>query len=270
MRWVVLRDDDTNATTPVACLERLYAPALGAGLPVCLATIPAVSGRAVTPAGEPEAFLWGGAGDPAPLPIGSAPELVRWLLDRPSFRVVQHGMTHDLFELDSADRQGVARRLDDGARMLREAGLEPAAGFVAPYDRLSREAFEEVARRHALISTGWFEARRMPVRWWPGWLVRRFTGAAHWQQDGVTLLSHPGCILSRDRPREGMVDAVRASVRSRRLTVLVTHWWEYFHGGEPDEGLIAALHETLAWLAQDRETRVVGFDEIAAGRVPLG
>ena len=43
MRYVILRDDDTNALTPVACLERLYRPFLDRGLPVSLAAIPEVS-----------------------------------------------------------------------------------------------------------------------------------------------------------------------------------------------------------------------------------
>ena len=42
MRTVIIRDDDTNALTPVDCLERLYRPFLVRGLPVNLATIPEV------------------------------------------------------------------------------------------------------------------------------------------------------------------------------------------------------------------------------------
>lgn len=268
MRWVVLRDDDTNATTPVACLERLFAPALRAGLPVCLATIPSVTTRARTIGGDREGFLWGPDRPEGVLPIGEAPELCGWLRAHPLLRVVQHGTTHELFELDRSDRADVARRLDEGARLLRAAGLAPAAGFVAPYDRLSRVAYEEVARRHRLISTGWFELGRMPPSWWGGWLARRLTGAAHWHHGGVTLLSHPGCLFAPSRPRAGMAQAVRAAVRGR-LTVLVTHWWEFFPGGEPDEALIGALHETIDWLATDPDVRVVGFDEVAECRVPL-
>jgi len=42
MRYVILRDDDTNALTPIECLETLYRPFLARGLPVNLATIPEV------------------------------------------------------------------------------------------------------------------------------------------------------------------------------------------------------------------------------------
>src|SRR2546425_7136904 len=57
MRYVVLRDDDTNALTPVECLERLYRPFLDCGLPVNLAVIPDVSTEAKMSDGRPEGFL---------------------------------------------------------------------------------------------------------------------------------------------------------------------------------------------------------------------
>src|SRR5215475_6577775 len=57
MRYVIIRDDDTNAFTPVECLERLYRPFLNAGLPVNLAVIPEVSLNARMANGQPEGFL---------------------------------------------------------------------------------------------------------------------------------------------------------------------------------------------------------------------
>lgn len=269
-RYVVWRDDDTNSLTPFACLDRLYGPALQAGAPISLAVIPAVTTRAVAMDGAPEGFLWGDAGAARLASMDEeGAELVAWLRERPLVEVVQHGWCHELFELDRDDRADIGRRLDQGARVLRAAGLSPSPAFVAPYDRLSRAAFEEVGRRFPLISTGWFEARRVPLAWWPAFARRRLLGRSHWRARGVTLLSHPGCILSRDRPAVGMLDAVRAAVRSAGLTVLVTHWWEFFRDGQPDEAYIGVLHETLDWLARDPDVRVVSFADVAAGRVPL-
>src|SRR5215831_20430120 len=57
MRYVIIRDDDTNALTPVDCLERLYRPFLDRGLPVNLAVIPDVATDAATPDGKREGFL---------------------------------------------------------------------------------------------------------------------------------------------------------------------------------------------------------------------
>ena len=57
MRYVILRDDDTNALTPVDCLDRLYRPFLDRGLPVNLATIPDVFTRTTLPDGQLEGYL---------------------------------------------------------------------------------------------------------------------------------------------------------------------------------------------------------------------
>ena len=57
MRYVIIRDDDTNALTPVSCLEQLYRPFLERGLPVNLATIPEVALDTSLEDGKPEGFL---------------------------------------------------------------------------------------------------------------------------------------------------------------------------------------------------------------------
>jgi len=53
------------------------------------------------------------------------------------------------------------------------------------------------------------------------------------------------------------------------LTVLVTHWWEYFRNGTHDQAFIDVLHETADYLATASDVRVVSFDELAEGGVPL-
>ena len=71
MHYVILRDDDTCALTPVECLEALYRPFLDRGLPVNLATIPNVCTEAHRPNGQREGFLQFNHGTTTPfLPIG--------------------------------------------------------------------------------------------------------------------------------------------------------------------------------------------------------
>src|SRR5439155_21786538 len=99
MRYVILRDDDTNAFTPVDCLERLYRPFLDRGLPVNLAVIPEVATDARMPDGSAEGFLVMKNGEsPRTRPIGSNEQLVRYLLERPGYHVVQHGCNHEYME----------------------------------------------------------------------------------------------------------------------------------------------------------------------------
>ena len=72
MRYVILRDDDTNALTPVECLETLYRPFLDRGLPVNLSVIPEVRTQLTRPDGQREGFLMGGVGNKSETrPIGS-------------------------------------------------------------------------------------------------------------------------------------------------------------------------------------------------------
>ena len=269
MRQVILRDDDTCAFTPVACLERLYRPFLARGLPVNLATIPLVRTDAIRRDGQPEEFLFGKAnGSARAVPIAENEALVRYLLAETGFRVVQHGCHHSPGEFDSPEAAELGKRLDKGANALAAAGLARSRTFVAPYDRCSRAGFREISRRFGVFSTGWFELRRLPVPWWPRYALKKMLRRPHWRVGQTLLLSHPGCLLSRNRRREQIRDTVRTAVSERRLTVLVTHWWEYFRGGEPDEPLIQVLHDTARWLADQGDVRVISFSDLLNGDAP--
>ncbi len=54
------------------------------------------------------------------------------------------------------------------------------------------------------------------------------------------------------------------------LTVLVTHWWEYFRTGTADGPFSDVLHEVAEWLGSNRSVRVVSFTDVAKGEVSLG
>lgn len=264
MRYVILRDDDTNALTPVDCLERLYRPFLARGLPVNLATIPAVRRDARTPDGKPEGFLLGAKGDePEIVPLSANAGLTAYLRANPALHVVQHGCHHDPFEFDSTDRENIVRGLDEGAAELRAAGVEAASAFVAPHDKISRVAYLELAKRFRVISSGWFEWRRIPLAWRPRYLVKKALRQRQWKVGQTHLLSHPGCILSYTRDPRTILPAIRRVVEQQELTVLVTHWWEYFRHDKPDDAFIAALHETADYLASSSDIRVISFADLA-------
>jgi hypothetical protein len=279
MPKVVLRDDDTNAFTPVEFLERLYGPFRDRGMPVHLAVIPHVSTAARRPDGEPEAFLLGNhdrgnpySGNPRNVPIDDNASLCRYLISR-GYDFLHHGLHHDtidgVFEFALPDRKEIARRLDLGRERLLAAGLGIPPGFVAPYDALSPAAHLEVAARFPAISTGWYEWKKLPLRWMPRYAMKKLRREPHWRVGDTLLLSHPGCLLSRYRNYDGMLEAVRRAVESQPLTVLVTHWWEYFPQGQPDEAFIAVLHEVASWLASRRDIEVVRLGEVTRGTKSL-
>jgi hypothetical protein len=270
MHYVILRDDDTCACTPPACLECLYRPFLARGMPVNLAAIPEVRTDVRMPDGRLEGFLAAGVVPDVPLaPIAMNRELVDYIADEPGYHVAQHGCHHDLFEFGITDREELALRLDRGALLLREAGFERPHAFVAPYDRLSRPAFAGVASRFGVISTGWFEAGRIPIPWWPSYALKKLRRRPHWRARGKYLLSHPGCLFSPSRPLGGMMDSVRQAVEGASLTVIVVHWWEFFRDGARDDSLVDLMHELAVWLASRPDIRVVSFGDVAGGGIPL-
>jgi hypothetical protein len=263
MRYVILRDDDTNALTPPRCLERLYRPFLDRGFPVNLATIPEVNVNTRMADGGLEGYLFCRNGETAQtIAIGSNPELVAYLRGNPGFRVVQHGCHHDQLEFELRSRADAAQRLDHGTRALMDAGFSQPLTFVAPYDRLSTASLKEVAARFRVLSTGWYELRRLPYSWWTKFAVKKLRNADHWRIGRTRLLSHPGCLLSCHRPSHEIMDAIAARVESRQLTVLVTHWWEYFREGQSNEPLIEVLHETAAYLGSRRDVKIISFDDL--------
>jgi hypothetical protein len=264
MRYVILRDDDTNALTPHDCLERLYRPFLDRGFPVNLATIPEVNVHTLKIDGTLEGYLGCRPGVTSDkLPMGTNSRLLNYLFDNPGYHIVQHGCHHNQLEFDLSDRSEAARRLDHGTKMLMEAGFAKPRVFVAPYDRFSRDSMEEAAARFQVVSTGWFELRRLPPSWWPRYAVKKLARADHWRIGSTWLLSHPGCLLSRHRARNGILEAIIQQLEERRLTVLVTHWWEYFQNGQPDEPFIDVLHETAHYLSRRRDVKMISFDECA-------
>jgi hypothetical protein len=312
MRYIILRDDDTNALTPVECLERLYRPFLERNLPVNLAVIPGVATNALTPQGKAEGFLFaknvgpdgrveqvaekifgsttsrhapsfsGGGGITATLeersqsgglretvPIGENAGLVKYLHENSGYKVVQHGCHHDCFEFELESRAEISARLERGTRLLTEAGFPRPVTFVAPHDKLFRASYREVAKRFRVISSGWFELRRLPLTWWPKYLVKKTRHAAHWRAGGAVLLSHPGCLLSAQRNFDSMRDEIIRAINRGRLTVLVTHWWEYFSAGTPNERFIQCLHETAEYLASREDIKVISFADLAQGGVRL-
>jgi hypothetical protein len=270
MRHVIIRDDDTNALTPVSCLERLYRPFLERGFPVNLAAIPEVALDTTLPDGKPEGFLAYRNGTRSrTAPIGANAELVRYLRENEGYEIVQHGLYHNYFEFDRVESARVSDWLDLGTKLLVEAGFPQPQTFVAPYDKFSRAALRETARRFRVVSSGWYELARVPPVWWPQYGWKKLRTAPHWRIGRTLLLSHPGCLLSCFRPQEKILDTIRAQIDRQQLTVLVTHWWEYYREQKPDDAFIDLLHETADYLAGRRDVRVISFSELAEGDVPL-
>jgi hypothetical protein len=113
------------------------------------------------------------------------------------------------------------------------------------------------------------ELRRLPYAWWPNYATKKLRCALHWRVGDILLLSHPGCLLSYHHTTSTMIAGIVHNLNTCQLTVLVTHWWEYFRQNQTDEPFIGFLHETAVFLASNPDLRVISFAELAEGRIPL-
>jgi hypothetical protein len=205
----------------------------------------------------------------ATMPLAANTELVDYLHANPGYHIVQHGCHHDYLEFDCPSLAEIRGRLDHGTERLLEAGFSRPQTFVAPYDKLSRTSLQAVADRFQVLSTGWYELRRLPCSWWPRYAVKKWRGTPHWRVGRTLLLSHPGCLLSYQRTFSRALQGIVYWIDRSPVTVLVTHWWEYFRSGEPDEPFIDFLHETMRHLAKRSDVRIVAFDDLLSGEISL-
>ncbi|MCA9582013.1 MAG: DUF2334 domain-containing protein [Myxococcales bacterium] len=270
MKYVILRDDDCNATTPPSLLETLYRPFLDRGMPVHLAAIPEVRTDIIAPHGEVEGFVLGDArGKAETHPIGENQALLDYLRKEPGYRVLQHGLRHEFVdghcEFDRHDAHDLSFRLDRGLALFAEAGLPRASTFVAPQDRLSRAAVREITSRFPILSTGWMNRDRLPHRWWGPYLYeQKVRHRSAFRLGPTAYFTHPGCILSYHRDPSTILPAIQAEVERRDVMVIVSHHWEYFAHGKENRPLMDALWETGDWLAGRKDIQVTHFDEVAA------
>lgn len=123
--------------------------------------------------------------------------------------------------------------------------------------------------RFPVISTAWLELKRLPFAWWPSDLFHKASRRPHGMIRRTVLRTHPRCYLSFRRPYATMLEEIKQSISSRRLAVLVTHWWEFFRDLKPDLSFIAILHELAEYLAECEDIRVITFRDVAVGQVPV-
>jgi hypothetical protein len=268
MKYVVLRDDDANGTTPVSLLEPLYRPFLDRGFPVHLAMIPCVRTDIHRLDGGLEGFLCGREAGRAHLrPIEENPALLDYVQHERGYVPVMHGFTHEFidghyeFGLDKPIE--TAQRLDRGLTMFEAAGLGRPSAFVAPQDQLSRSSLYEVTKRFGVLSTQFLGFKNLPPRYWPAHLVsKKLHSRRHLRLGRAIALTHPGCILSYNKSPNGMLERVLQAIRPHDVTVVVTHHWEYFRAdGSMNEPFVAVLHALAAYLAEAHDVRVVRIED---------
>ena len=276
-RYVLIRDDDVNALTPIDYLDILYRPFLDRGLPVNLAVIPYVNTYATTAHGHREEFLIakslfaekGGLSNY--IAISEHKALVDYLLSNSCYHIAQHGYHHDHAEFSIRDRKEIARRLDKGIDLLMLAGFPRPVTFVAPHDIMSYQAILEASLRYPIISKNVYHLSQLPFTFWPSYLWWRVVKQSpHWRHKQSIFLTRPNQSYLSSRFRvENMFERIKACINSRRLTVLHTHWWSYFKHPQRATPFVQVLHKVAAYLADSPNIRTIAFSDILKDSIPL-
>jgi len=272
MRYVILRDDDTNAMTSPNRLEHLYRPFLAKGQPVNLSVIPEVRTDLQLEDGRPEFYLRADTSPKQPLMrMQESSPVVQYLLTNPGYCIAQHGLRHEpvdgQFEFNHSNPSDIVSRIETGRSILQDTGLPRPTTFVAPQDRFTRVSIREVAKRFQCISCSWYPPRCIPPSWMPAYYFQqKVLRQHHFRFASTVFLSHTGYLLARSRLKDDILGLIKAAIRMRKVTVLMTHWWEFFPDGRPDVDMIRILHELSEYLHNQSDIRVISFDEIVQGR----
>ena len=267
MRTVIFRDDDTCYFTTPQRLEAVYGRVWAAGLPVCLAVIPAMFGdtRVYWTDGNPH--------DPGIPPayrgsercysIQDNPELCAFLNEMAAAGLVEiclHGFAHTFYEFITHNRALIGRKLDEGLGLLQRA--LPAARvktFVPPYDRISPQALRELVARGFHIST-------MSLNLAPLQDLPRLSGfAAGAINPGQMLYVCDDYLFTYQREPVESLRLARAALADNELTIVCNHYWMFYHPwrDEPNAANMAAWNEFLDEVLAAADCQVMSFSGYA-------
>lgn len=272
MGTIIFRDDDTSYFTSPLRLEAIYARVWESGRPVCLGVIPQVYGdnRVYWTDGNPHdpGIPPAYRGAEANFSILDNRELCDFLDDKAADGLVEiclHGFAHSFYEFITQDRAVIRRMLDEGRSILERAF--PAASietFIAPYDRLSPVAIEELVDGGFHISTRSLNLAPLPQ-------LPQIAGFdAGPINEGQMLYVCDDYLFTYQRdPTESLLKA-RTALQENELTILCNHYWMFFHpwragANKPD---MAAWHAFLDEALDADRHEITSFSAYARGQLP--
>jgi peptidoglycan/xylan/chitin deacetylase (PgdA/CDA1 family) len=160
---LIFRDDDTSFFTPLARLEKIYAPLWEQNLPVCLAVIPAHHGNIVLNFGSGDFIDPNIApqyrGQDKAFPVTENTELCAYLNDKVRQGLVEiclHGYDHRYPEFGTDDERVIRQKLTEGRAVLEKAFPQAEIKtMLVPYDVISATAL------HIILEMGYHTALGM-------------------------------------------------------------------------------------------------------------
>ena len=247
---ILVRDDDLNATTDPAVIERIYAPLLDAGIPIGFATIPSAALDTRAPDGQRERWLHRDVADsPALALMTDQTPIARWLRKNEGrVDVLLHGLTHrrgvDGTEFGALGEAQAHHRITQGIDILQRACGRRPAGFVPPWDRASRGTLQAIDATLPFVSLGWVSMKTLPLRaWWAHRMERAQRREVIPLRKSWVLRHRGGHIGGHTNPAD-VPSLIDAASEGARLAVIVLHHW-MFDLGNRVHPVVTALADAL-------------------------
>ena len=263
VKYILIRDDDANFFTRPEMLEEVYGFIFENNIPINFAIIPAVNSAAKTEssyfgAGTPEPFLPVEiAGEDKQFPITGNPDLLQFLNSLKRKEFLLHGLEHagksGKYEFESDDKNVIEDKLIKGTNIFKEAfGVAPET-FVAPQDKYSRTALTQIKSRFKTLSMGWVDSSRIPFILYCRYLQMKLTGRNYICDGEFLITEHPGCMFSKFMDINEMSKKLDEYIAAHRMTVIVTHHWEFFENGTLNTELLNAFRRRITELKDKYE-----------------
>ena len=242
MVFCIFRVDDVNATTNVKWLERLYNPLVEIGIPINYAVVPRVYCASIVPGNHPlklkyqliyQPYIHHHVGQKIYLDLCSNTELTLYLSSS-SFEILQHGFAHERInakpEFEIEDRKELIKRIIEGGNIIAlGVGYKPKF-FVAPHERMSREAFEIIAQAFLgtfVWSLPWrLSYKILPRRYLAEFLTDKVKMKSYFIFDKRFLvLETKGVYLLLYYPN--FLKKITSLINRTEVLVIVDHYWQY-------------------------------------------
>ncbi|MCC6613708.1 MAG: DUF2334 domain-containing protein [Anaerolineae bacterium] len=250
MTTLIIRDDDPSFFTHPGLLDTIYAPLWERGLPVSLSVIPAQTGatRVLWREGAPydPSIPPGYRGDETERPLADNAEMCAYLNGRAREGLVEiclHGWSHSYREYGALDGPTAHEKLQRGLDALQHALPDATVRtFIAPYDKISTEALQEVFALGLTICTNTENLATLPDLADMQPYQRRQIAPEQWLYTcDEYLFTH------HDDPDESYTKALDRLAKAE-VMIVANHYWTFFHDWQPtpNAAMLRRWHDFVA------------------------
>jgi len=272
MKYILIRDDDLNYHTAIEQLKGVYGYLFDNNIPINFATIPAVNTSAVTSSadfgvGTYEPFIPKEvAGVEKEWPIDENKALIDYLKKIENVEFLLHGYSHfglpPAYEFENDDRDVIIEKLEKGKEIFKKAFAQTPSTFVAPQDKYSPTAFEIIKDNFEIFSLGWIDKARINTKLKTKYYWMKLTKNNYIKDGSISIFEHPGCMFSKFRVPEDSMKLLDKYIEQHDVTIVVTHHWEFYEEGKPNQKLIDAFVSKIKSLHRSDKYQFITFSQL--------